>query len=220
MARTDKRKGRVKYIKLVALMADNQLRARYGRFWDHPILESVLICEGYAVIEGSTPLDADFDGWLAAEQKKHRGKVADFKKKKPAEYGGMLEVIGTNDGDGVDPRRRVALAEYFKMPFAVEIKGKSVYEDYASEYVRTGKLIGRGRGKKKMPEVVAKKADKLHWRFLPAVEFQKHLEKVCPRHFPPTETAESFMMFAKRAGLRFVGPKNAKTRKVSKRRKQ
>ena len=218
MARTDKRTGRVKYTKLFALMADNQLRARYGRFWDHPILGSVLICEGYAVIEGSTPLDTDFDGWLAAEQKKHRGKVADFKKKKPAEYGEMLEVIGTNDGDGVDPRRRVALAEYFKMPFAVEIKGKSVYADYASEYVRTGKSIGRG--KRKRAELVARKTERLHWRFLPAVEFQKHLERVCPRHFLPTETVESFMMFAKRAGLSFIGPKNAKKRRFSKPRKQ
>ena len=219
MARTDKRKGRVKYIKLPALMADNQLRALYGRFWDHPSLESVLICEGYRGITGSVPLDAGFDRWLAAEHKKHRDNVADFKKKSPAEYGQMLQVIGTNEGDGVDPRRRIAIEEYHKTPLAIHAQRGVVYAVKPTRllYVKgTGKKVGKKlKGAKfKVEQGI------VHWRFRPALDFQRHLEKLFPRYFPATETAESFMMFAKRAGLRFVGPKNAKTRIISKRRKQ
>ena len=220
MARTDKRKGRVKYIKLPALMADNQLRARYGRFWDHPSLESVLICEGYRGITGSVPLDAGFDRWLAAEHKKHRDNVADFKKKSPAEYGQMLQVVGTNEGDGVDPRRRIAIEEYHKTPLAIQTHRGVVYAAKGTRYDYVGAIEVK-EGRKKVKKKIYKFSElDLHWRFRPAVDFQRHLEKLFPRHFPATETAESFMMFAKRAGLRFVGPKNAKTRKISKRRKQ
>jgi hypothetical protein len=60
------------------------------------------------------------------------------------------------------------------------------------------------------------------FRFLPAHYFMDHLQnlpRALSQHFPKSETVESFMMFAKRAGLRFVGPKNAKKRRISKRSK-
>ena len=183
MARTDKRKGRVKYSRKAADLADDLRRARYGRFWDHPTLQSVLICENYEGISGKTPLDAitpaEFDRWLRSVRNTHEKKVQSFKKKSPTEYGEMLDAIQQAEDAGPDPRFRIAWEQYSLRSLAQE-----------------------------------------GFRFLPAHHFQSHLQKVSPKHFPSAETVESFMMFAKRAGLRFVGPKNAKTRKISKRRKQ
>ena len=183
MARTDKREGRVKYLRKAADLADDLRRARYGRFWNHPTLQSVLICEGFAGIEGSAPLDvitqAEFDKWIQTVQKKHEAKVQVLKRKSPREYGEMLEAIQQANDAGPDPRFRIAWEQY----------------------------LARG----------------MAFRFLPAHYFMDHLQNLPPalsQHFPKSETVESFMMFAKRAGLRFVGPKNAKTRKVSKRRRQ
>ena len=183
MARTDKREGRVKYSRTADGLADDLKRARYGRFWNHPRLRSILICEGYEGIDGSTPLDAitpgEFGKWLHAERIRHEKIVCTFKKKSPAEYGKILEAIYASDEAGPDPRFRIAWEQY----------------------------LARG----------------MAFRFLPAHYFMDHLHnlpRALSRHFPKKETIESFMMFAKRAGLRFVGPKNAKTRKVSKRRRQ
>ena len=183
MARTDKRKGRVRYLRGPTTLPDDLRRAKYGRFWNHPTLQSVLICEGFAGIDGSLPLDVitpvEFDKWLRWERLKHERKVQFFKKKSPTEYGEMLEAIFQNEGAGPDPRFRIAWEQY----------------------------LSRG----------------MTFRFLPAHHFMEHLQNLpaaLSRHFPKNETVESFMMFAKRAGLRFVGPKNAKTRKISKRRKQ
>ena len=135
------------------------------------------------------------------------------------QYEEMLRVIEAHDGDGVDPRRRIAIEEYHKTPLAIQTHRGVVY---AVKPTRLHYVKGTGRkvGKKLKKAIFKVEEGIVYWRFRPAVDFQRHLEKLCPRHFPPTETAESFMMFAKRAGLRFVGPKNAKTRKVSKRRKQ
>jgi len=182
MARTDKRKGRVKYSRKAADLADDLRRARYGRFWNHPTLQSVLICERFKLIEGITPLDvitqAEFNKWIQSEQKKHEGKVQALKRKSPREYGEMLEAIQQANDAGPDPRFRIAWEQYSRRALSQE-----------------------------------------GFRFLPAHHFQSHLQRVSPKHFPPTETVESFMMFAKRAGLRFVGPKNAKKRRISKRSK-
>lgn len=183
MARTDKREGRVKYSRTADGLADDLKRARYGRFWNHPRLRSILICEGYEVIEGSAPLDAitpvEFGKWFHAERIRHEKIVRTYKKKSPAEYGKILEAIYASDEAGPGPRFRIAWEHY--LPRA---------------------MAGEG------------------FRFLPAHHFQAHLQKVCREHFPASESVESFMMFAKRAGLRFVGPKNAKTRRISKRRKR
>ena len=183
MARTDKRTGRAKYSLTAAALPDDLRRARYGFFWDHPAHQSVLICEGYAVIEGSTPLDAltkgEFDKRIQAVRIAHDKKVQNFKKTSPTQYGEMLRAIYAADGAGADPRFRIAWERYL--------------------------------------------AGGMRFRFSPAHYFMEHLQNLPPalsRHFPKSETVESFMMFAKRAGLRFVGPKNAKTRKITKRRKQ
>ena len=182
MARTDKRKGRVKYSRKAADLADDLRRARYGRFWNHPALESVLICEGYRMITGSIPLDAitptEFEKWVRSAQRNHEKKVRALKKKSPRDYGEMLEAIQQADDGGPDPRFRIAWEQYSLRALAQE-----------------------------------------GFRFLPAHHFQSHLQKVSPKHFPPAETVESFMMFAKRAGLRFVGPKNIKKRRISRRSK-
>ena len=182
MARTDKRKGRVKYSRKAADLADDLRRARYGRFWNHPALESVLICENYEGILGTTPLDAitpsEFDRWLRSVRNRHEKIVLSFKKKSPTEYGEMLDAIQQAEDAGPDPRFRIAWEQY----------------------------LARG----------------MAFRFLPAHYFMDHLQNLplaLSRHFPKTETIESFMMFAKRAGLRFVGPKNAKKRRISKRSK-
>jgi len=180
MARTDKRKGRVKYSRDTAALPDDLRRARYGRFWNHPSLQSVLICEGFAGIEGSAPLDvitqAEFDKWIRSVQKKHEAKVQVLKRKSPREYGEMLEVIQQANDAGPDPRFRIAWEQY----------------------------LARG----------------MAFRFLPAHYFMDHLQnlpRALSQHFPKSETVEAFMMFAKRAGLRFVGPKNAKKSRISKR---
>ena len=182
MARTDKRKGRVKYSRKAADLADDLRRARYGRFWNHPALESVLICENYEGILGTTPLDAitpsEFDRWLRSVRNRHEKIVLSFKKKSPTEYGEMLDAIQQAEDAGPDPRFRIAWEQYSLRALAQE-----------------------------------------GFRFLPAHHFQSHLQRVSPKHFPPTETVESFMMFAKRAGLRFVGPKNSKRRRTPKRSK-
>jgi hypothetical protein len=182
MARTDKRKGRVKYSRDPAALPDDLRRARYGRFWNHPALESVLVCEGYFPITGSIPIDAvtptEFAKWIRSAQKKHEKKVQALKKKSPRDYGEMLEAIQQADDGGPDPRFRIAWEQY----------------------------LARG----------------MTFRFLPAHHFMEHLQNLpaaLARHFPKNETVESFMMFAKRAGLRFVGPKNIKKRRISKRSK-
>ena len=183
MARTDKRTGRIKYNRLPALMEDDLRRARYGRFWDHPALESVLICEGYEGITGAALLDVltpdEFNRRLLSLQKPHKLKAEAFKRKSPLEYGEMLGAIFQNEGAGADPRFRIAWEQY--------------------------------------------SAGGMRFRLLPAHSFMEHLQNLNParsRHFPKSETVESFMMFAKRAGLRFVGPKNAKKRRISKRSKK
>lgn len=224
MARTDKREGRVKYYGIPALLSDDQRRARYGKFADHPLLESVLLCEGRAVITGSVPLNivtpAEFAKSFESKMSMHRQRVEAFKKKSRMQYEEMLRVIEAHDGDGVDPRRRIAKDEYYKMPLSVIVHRGVVYaaKGTRSDYVKT---IEVKEGRKKVKKNIYKISElDLHWRFRPAVDFQKHLEKLYPRHFPATETAESFMMFAKRAGLKFIGPKNAKTRRISKRLKR
>jgi len=182
MARTDKRQGRVKYSRDAAALPDDLRRARYGRFWNHPSLQSVLICEGFAMIEGSVPLDvitqAEFDKWMRSVQKKHEAKVQVLKRKSPREYGEMLEAIQQANDAGPDARFRIAWEQY----------------------------LARG----------------MAFRFLPAHYFMDHLQnlpRALSQHFPKSETVESFMMFAKRAGLRFIGPKNAKKSRISKRSK-
>ena len=224
MARTDKREGRVKYYRIPALQENDQRRARYGKFADHPMLESVLICENRKMIEGGTPLEhltpAEFAKSFWSRLLKHQQRVAAFKKKSRREHDEMLRVIDMNDGDGVDPRRRIANEEYYKMPLSVSLHRGVVYaaKGTHSDYVKTIEVKeGRKKVKKKIYKIT--EFDK-HWRFRPALDFQRHLEKLYPQHFPPTETAESFMMFAKRAGLKFIGPKNAKTRRISKRLKR
>lgn len=224
MARTDKREGRVKYYRIPALQENDQRRARYGKFADDLLLESVLICEGRAGITGSVPLNdvtpAEFAKWFESKMSMHRQRVAAFKKKSRMQYEEMLRVIEAHDGDGVDPRRRLAIEEYYKMPLSVSLHRGVVYaaKGTHSDYVKT---IEAKEGRKKVKKKIYKitEFDK-HWRFRPALDFQRHLEKLYPQHFPPTETAESFMMFAKRAGLKFIGPKNAKTRRISKRLKR
>lgn len=224
MARTDKREGRVKYYGIPALLSADQQRARFGKFAGDPLLESVLVCEGRAMITGSAPLNdvtpAEFAKWFESKMSMHRQRVAAFKKKSRMQYEEMLRVIEAHDGEGVDPRRRIAIEEYHKIPLAIQTHRGVVYaaKGTRSDYVKT---IEVKEGRKKVKKNIYKISElDLHWRFRPAVDFQKHLEKLYPRYFPATETAESFMMFAKRAGLRFVGPKNAKNRKISKRRKQ
>ena len=224
MARTDKREGRVKYYGIPALLSDDQRRARFGKFADDPLLESVLLCEGRAVITGSVPLNdvtpAEFAKSFESKMSMHRQRVAAFKKKSRMQYEEMLRVIEAHEGDGVDPRRRIAIEEYHKIPLAIQSHRGVVYaaKGTRSDYVKT---IEVKEGRKKVKKNIYKISElDLHWRFRPAVDFQKHLEKLYPRHFPARETAESFMMFAKRAGLKFIGPKNAKTRRISKRLKR
>ena len=220
MARTDKREGRVKYYRIPALLENDQRKARFGKFADHPLLESVLICEDRKGIEGGPSLNdlthAEFAKWFESRLLKARQRVAAFKKESRMQYEEMLRVIEAHDGDGVDPRRRIAIEEYDKTPLTIHAHRGVVYavKPTRLRYVKgTGTKVG-----KKLKKAIFKVEEGIvHWRFRPAVDFQKHLEKLYPRHFPPTETAESFMMFAKRAGLHFVGPKNAKTRKASKR---
>lgn len=227
MARTDKRKGRVKYYNIPALLENDQRKARFGKFADHPLLESVLICEGRIGIEGGPSLNdvtpatpAEFAKWFESRLLEARQRVAAFKKESRQEHDEMLRAIDMHDGDGVDPRRRIAIEEYHKKPLAFQMHRGVVYAGKGTrlDYVKT---IEVKEGRKKVKKRIYKITElDLHWRFRPAVDFQKHLEKLYPRHFPATETAESFMMFAKRAGLRFVGPKNAKTRRISKRLKR
>jgi hypothetical protein len=224
MARTDKREGRVKYYGIPALLSADQQRARFGKFAGDPLLESVLLCEGRAVITGSVPLNdvtpAEFAKSFDSKMSMHRQRVAAFKKKSRMQYEEMLRVIEAHDGEGVDPRRRIAIEEYHKIPLAIHTHRGVVYaaKGTRSDYVKT---IEVKEGRKKVKKNIYKISElDLHWRFRPAVDFQKHLEKLYPRHFPATETADSFMIFAKRAGLRFIGPKNAKTRKTSKPLKQ
>jgi hypothetical protein len=223
MARTDKRKGRVKYYGIPALQENDQQRARFGKFADHPLLESVLVCEVRKGITDPVPLNdltpAEFAKWFESKMSMHRQRVAAFKKKSRMQYEEMLRVIEAHDGDGVDPRRRIAIEEYHKTPLTIHAHRGVVY---AVKHTRLRYVKGTGTkvGKKLKKAIFRVEEGIVHWRFRPAVDFQRHLEKLCPRHFPPTETAESFMMFAKRAGLRFVGAKNAKTRKVSKRLKR
>lgn len=221
MARTDKREGRVKYYGIPALLSDDQRRARFGKFADDPLLESVLVCTNNVPIVGHEDLShEEFAKRFESEMYMHRQRVAAFKKESRMRYDEMMRVIDMNDGDGVDPRRRIAIEEYHKIPLAIQSHGGVVYAAKAtrSDYVKT---IEVKEGRKKVKKKIYKITElDLHWRFRPAVDFQKHLEKLYPRHFPATETAESFMMFAKRAGLRFVGPKNAKTRRISKRLKR
>jgi hypothetical protein len=231
MARTDKREGRVKYYRIPALLENDQRKARFGKFADHPMLESVLICEHRIGIEGGPSLNdvthAEFAKWFESRLLKARQRVAAFKKESRMQYEEMLRVIEAHDGDGVDPRRRIAIEEYHKTPLAIHVHRGVVHPlksanrlrynlPLALQYFRERKKVG----KKLMKTLFKDEEGIVHWRFRPALDFQKHLEKLYPRHFPATETAESFMMFAKRAGLRFIGPKNAKTRKVSKRLKR
>jgi len=222
MARTDKREGRVKYYGISALQETDQQRARFGKFAVHPLLESVLICEGRAGITGSAPLNdvtpAEFAKWLESKMSMHRQRVEAFKKESRMQYEEMLRVIEAHDGDGVDPRRRIAIEEYHKIPLAIQTHRGVVYAVKPTR-LRYVKGTGTKVGKKLKKAIFRVEEGIVHWRFRPAVDFQKHLETLYPRHFPPTETAESFMMFAKRAGLRFVGPKNAKKRRIAKRSK-
>jgi len=222
MARTDKRKGRVKYYGIPALQENDQRRARFGKFADHPLLESVLICENRIEIEGGPCLSevtpAEFAKRFESRLLKHRQRVAAFKKESRMQYEEMLRVIEAHDGDGVDPRRRIAIEEYHKIPLAIQTHRGVVYAVKPTR-LRYVKGTGTKVGKKLKKAIFRVEEGIVHWRFRPAVDFQRHLEKLCPRHFPPTETAESFMMFAKRAGLQFVGPKNAKNRRISKRSK-
>ena len=223
MARTDKREGRVKYYRIPALLENDQRKARFGKFADHPLLESVLICEDRKGIEGGPSLNdlthAEFAKWFESRLLKARQRVAAFKKESRMQYEEMLRVIEAHDGDGVDPRRRIAIEEYDKTPLTIHAHRGVVYavKPTRLRYVKgTGTKVG-----KKLKKAIFKVEEGIvHWRFRPAVDFQKHLEKLYPRHFPATETAESFMMFAKRAGLKFIGPKNAKTRRISKRLKR
>ena len=223
MARTDKREGRVKYYRIPALQENDQRRARYGKFADHPVLESVLICENRKGIEGGAPLNdltpAEFAKGFESKILMHRKLVVAFKKKNRKEYDEMLRAIDMNDGDGVDPRRRIAIEEYHKTPLAIQTHRGVVYAVKPTQ-LRYVKGTGTKVGKKLKKAIFKVEEGIVHWRFRPAVDFQKHLEKLYPRHFPYTETAESFMMFAKRAGLKFIGPKNAKTRRISKRLKR
>lgn len=222
MARTDKREGRVKYGGNPIVQNIDQRKARFGKFHDDPFLESVLICEHRKGIEGGPSLNdvtrAEFAKWFESRLLKARQLVAAFKKESRMQYEEMLRVIEAHDGDGVDPRRRIAIEEYHRIPLAIHAHRGVVYavKPTRLRYVKgTGTKVG-----KKLKKAIFKVEEGIvHWRFRPAVDFQKHLEKLYPRHFPATETAESFMMFAKRAGLRFVGPKNAKKRRISKRSK-
>lgn len=222
MARTDKRQGRVKYGGNPIVQSIDQRKAWFGKFHDDPLLESVLICEHRVGITGSVPLNdvtpAEFAKYIESKMSMHRQRVAVFKKESRMQYEEMLRVIEAHDGDGVDPRRRIAIEEYHKIPLAIHAHRGVVYavKPTRLRYVKgTGTKVG-----KKLKKAIFKVEEGIvHWRFRPAVDFQKHLEKLYPRHFPATETAESFMMFAKRAGLRFVGPKNAKKRRISKRSK-
>jgi len=223
MARTDKREGRVKYYGIPALQENDQRRARFGKFADDPLLESVLICEGRAGITGSAPLNdvtpAELAKWFESKMSMHRQRVAAFKKESRMQYEEMLRLIEAHYGDGVDPRRRIAIEEYHKIPLAIQTHRGVVY---AAKPTRLRYVKGTGTkvGKKLKKAIFRVEEGIVHWRFRPAVDFQRHLEKLCPQHFPATETADSFMIFAKRAGLRFIGPKNAKTRKISTRLKQ
>jgi hypothetical protein len=223
MARTDKREGRVKYYGIPALQSDDQRRARFGKFADHPLLESVLICENRIGIEGGPSLNdvtpAEFAKWFESRLLKQRQRVAAFKKESRMQYEEMLRVIEAHDGDGVDPRRRIAIEEYDKTPLTIHAYRGVVYAVKPTR-LRYVKGTGRKVGRKFKKAIFRVEEGIVHWRFRPAVDFQRHLEKLCPRHFPATETAESFMMFAKRAGLKFIGPKNAKTRRISKRLKR
>lgn len=222
MARTDKREGRVKYYGIPALQENDQRRARFGKFADHPLLESVLICENRIGIEGGPSLSevtpAEFAKRFESRLIKHRQRVAAFKKESRMQYEEMLRVIEAHDGDGVDPRRRIAIEEYHKIPLAIQTHRGVVYAVKPTR-LRYVKGTGTKVGKKLKKAIFRVEEGIVHWRFRPAVDFQRHLETLCPRHFPPTETAESFMMFAKRAGLQFIGPKNAKKRRISKRSK-
>ena len=223
MARTDKREGRVKYGGNPLVLSIDQRKAQFGKFHEHALLESVLICENRKGIEGSTPLNdltpAEFAKGFESKILMHRKLVAAFKKKNRKEYDEMLRAIDMNDGDGVDPRRRFAIEEYHKIPLAIHTHRGVVYAVKPTR-LRYVKGTGTKVGKKLRKASFRVEEGTLPWRYRPARDFQEHLEKLYPRHFPATETADSFMIFAKRAGLRFIGPKNAKTRKISKRLKQ